>query len=517
MDKKPLLIDEWSSVSCNLIEENSGNTKIVAKGQFAFSDIPTANKRVYQRKLWEREVDKKKPMIEDKKVYGELDHPADGKTKLERVSHLVTRLEVKPNGEIYGEADVMDTQKGKDLKAILKSGGKVGVSSRGFGTTRPDGKGNEIVQEDYGLVTFDFVADPAVASSYPEFTAEDIDQDKKQKNDDTGGRQMDIKELTDKYPELVAQIVKESQERLKAEGKEEQEKQIKEGLKKDFEKKLTETVQSAKESIREELKSEMMSDPAVAGAKLVLENISQQLLPFMLPDDVKGLLKKKDNDFANLKQELEKSVEEEKKKYEELKSEHDELATVSKKIGYEYYLEQRLKDEEHADSIRSALGDVTRFNELKDLDEALEEAIIAAKEVHEKEEERDKEITKLKEENEQLRRDIQEAFNVGKGLALRVYLERKVDNDPQRVKIRKIVEEGINKGVISNNEQIDDIIVSYKKDNPVGSELNQVQSALKSGRESKNNDGSNGKNNLSEANILGVDMRVLRGLSGIND
>jgi len=508
MDDKKLLIDEWNSVSCNLIEEGSGgNTKIVAKGQFAYSNTPTANNRVYSRQLWEREITKKKNMIGERKVYGELDHPGDGKTRLERASHIVTALHIKPNGEVYGEADVMDTSKGKDLKAILKAGGKVGVSSRGFGTTRTDGRGNEIVQEDYQLVTFDFVADPAVASSYPDFKEEDIDI--------KGDLLMNLGELRQKYPELVKQL----QEEIQAKSLEQQksENAIKESLKKDikeeFEKKLIQNVQKAKDSIREEVESEMKSDPAIAGAKVVLEDIVSKLSPFLLPEDIKDMLQKKDDEINRLKEEIEKVIADEKEKYEKLEGDHKELTDVSKKIGYEYYVEQRLKSEDNPDLIRNILGDLTRFNSLEKLGKAIDEAIETSKEVMDHKEEENEKIEKLKEENERLKSDNEKLFNEAKNLALRIYLERKLDGEPQRIKIKKIVEENINSGNIKDKSQIDEMIDTYKADNPVSEEFTKINSTLRSSRESKNNDDS--KKTLSEGNVLGVEMQRLCELSGV--
>ena len=56
-----------------------------------------------------------------KKVLGELDHPADGKTSLKRVSHIITNLQVMDDGQIVGEAEVLNTEAGKTLKALIKA------------------------------------------------------------------------------------------------------------------------------------------------------------------------------------------------------------------------------------------------------------------------------------------------------------------------------------------------------------------------------------------------------------
>ena len=147
------------------IEEGEGH-KYCAKGEFARAGVPTANKRIYPEPIWKKELNKLQEAIQQRKVFGEVDH-ADGKTKLMRVSHIITKLECRDDGLIYGEAEILDTQNGKQLKAILDGGGAVGVSSRGYGSVQKNEEGMDVVQEDFNLMTFDFVADPANATSYP--------------------------------------------------------------------------------------------------------------------------------------------------------------------------------------------------------------------------------------------------------------------------------------------------------------------------------------------------------------
>lgn len=162
-----------SFVFTPMLVESSDGGGVVARGQFGKADIPTANRRIYPRSLYERELKVLHPKMKENQVFGELDHPGDGQTKLQRVSHLVTRAEMLADGRIMGEAKILpDTRNGKQLIAILKNGGKVGISSRGFGSVQVDEEGYDVVQDDFQLLTWDFVADPAAGGSYPEFTTE---------------------------------------------------------------------------------------------------------------------------------------------------------------------------------------------------------------------------------------------------------------------------------------------------------------------------------------------------------
>ncbi len=95
-------------------------------------------------------------------MFGELDHPSDGKTSLKRVSHIVTGLELQEDGTVTGAAEVLETPNGQILKTLFESGAQVGISSRGSGSVQ-----NGVVQEDFKLGTFDFVARPSTPGALP--------------------------------------------------------------------------------------------------------------------------------------------------------------------------------------------------------------------------------------------------------------------------------------------------------------------------------------------------------------
>ena len=146
---KSLLIDAMP-ITLSLVEGDDGD-KVVARGEFARCDVPTQNGRKYSRALYEREVAKLQDAIKRRRMFGELDHPADGKTMLQRVSHIVTKLEVADDGRVIGEAEILDTPTGKTLKAILAAGAEAGVSSRGFGSTKSLKDGTTEVGDDFVL------------------------------------------------------------------------------------------------------------------------------------------------------------------------------------------------------------------------------------------------------------------------------------------------------------------------------------------------------------------------------
>lgn len=170
MTEEMPVIQDVMDFQYELVEEKDDQNHTRAyrlKGLFQKSDIPNGNGRIYPRGVLEREVGRLQPMIAEKRVLGELDHPADAKVHLDKVSHLVTKLELQGDGTVYGEATVLETPAGKVLKELLKSGVRLGISSRGYGSTKKH-NGVDEVSEDYKMVTFDIVSDPSTPGAFPQ-------------------------------------------------------------------------------------------------------------------------------------------------------------------------------------------------------------------------------------------------------------------------------------------------------------------------------------------------------------
>jgi len=142
----------------------SANGRFRVEGVFQRSDVENANKRVYPRAIWEKELKESRirEAIDSRSMYGELDHPSDGKTSLKRVSHIITGLDLKEDGVVTGGAEILNTPNGQILRELFNSGTQVGISSRGSGSVQ-----NGRVQEDFKLTTFDFVARPSTPGAVP--------------------------------------------------------------------------------------------------------------------------------------------------------------------------------------------------------------------------------------------------------------------------------------------------------------------------------------------------------------
>jgi len=160
-------LTEAKVIGPEVIAEVKNGKLMVVEGRFQHSDIKNANGRIYPDSLWEKVMADKTVVerVNNREMFGELDHPDDGETKLKRSSHIVTKL-AKEGKEVNGRAVVMNTRNGQDLRAIFEAGGRVGVSSRGKGSVVHE-SGADVVQDDFVLETFDMVYNPSTPGAYP--------------------------------------------------------------------------------------------------------------------------------------------------------------------------------------------------------------------------------------------------------------------------------------------------------------------------------------------------------------
>ncbi len=122
------------------------------------------NGRIYSKPILQREVENYQQAIGERRSLGELDHPDDSVINLKNASHLVTKMWWDGNN-VMGKIEVLDTPSGQILKSLVKSGVKLGISSRGLGSVKQQG-GNTIVEDDFQLICFDMVSDPSTPNAY---------------------------------------------------------------------------------------------------------------------------------------------------------------------------------------------------------------------------------------------------------------------------------------------------------------------------------------------------------------
>tara|TARA_R110000744_G_scaffold283816_1_gene395195 strand:- start:77 stop:679 length:603 start_codon:yes stop_codon:yes gene_type:complete len=126
---------------------------------------PNANNRIYPRQILEREDGKFQELIGERRALGELDHPDSPIVQLENVSHLVTGTSWEGDN-LIGEIEVLDTPKGQILGKLVERKIKLGISSRGLGSTSRTNEGHDVVEDDFNLVTYDMVSNPSTSNAY---------------------------------------------------------------------------------------------------------------------------------------------------------------------------------------------------------------------------------------------------------------------------------------------------------------------------------------------------------------
>ena len=170
-------LQELQPFSYNILESDRSKLRegVLMKigGTFQRADTENANKRVYPKDLWMDVLQRQDVVerIENRRMLGMLGHPASGQTDPEKVSHVVTAQELRSDGVIYGEAEILDTPTGRIAETMFKAGIGWGISSRGDGSIEQKGGKNE-VQNDYRLETYDLVLKPSTPGAYPGMLSE---------------------------------------------------------------------------------------------------------------------------------------------------------------------------------------------------------------------------------------------------------------------------------------------------------------------------------------------------------
>ena len=163
-----VLLNSWESFEYTpqMIKENreSNNGKIILSGILQKADTLNQNGRIYPLAILQREVRNYQKFIVENRALGELDHPDDSVVNLKNASHLV-REAVMEGNVVKGKVEILDTPSGKILQNLIEAGVKLGISSRGVGTTRREGD-FQIVQDDFQLICWDFVSEPSTPGAF---------------------------------------------------------------------------------------------------------------------------------------------------------------------------------------------------------------------------------------------------------------------------------------------------------------------------------------------------------------
>lgn len=168
--KQKLLIETLGADEAHIITEASQDGHDMwLSGVFMQAEIENRNRRKYPIQEITRAVEAANKMIKEHNgIFGELDHPQTLTINLDRISHVITEINMHGNNAV-GKAKLLETPMGKIAKELVKSGVKIGVSSRGAGAVNESGG-----VSDFNFVTVDIVATPSAPGAMPEAVYESL-------------------------------------------------------------------------------------------------------------------------------------------------------------------------------------------------------------------------------------------------------------------------------------------------------------------------------------------------------
>lgn len=168
MSGEVLLIEELSPDTAQLMEAEDGKD-LWLSGVFMQAEMKNRNGRVYPLNEIQNAVNLANTRItESSGIMGELDHPQTLTINLDRVSHVITEMRMQGN-DAYGKAKLLSTPMGNIARELVKSGVRLGVSSRGAGTVNESGGVNG-----FQFVTVDIVAQPSAPGAVPDSIYESL-------------------------------------------------------------------------------------------------------------------------------------------------------------------------------------------------------------------------------------------------------------------------------------------------------------------------------------------------------
>lgn len=460
-----MLIDSFDFHLDELLEQDAGPYEFA--GKFAQADIPTSNKRIYSRNLWERELKKLERKIQEGKVYGELDHPSDGRTKLQRAAVLITGLNIDEQGQIIGRLKILDTSMGKELKAIVDGGGAIGISSRGYGSVRMNEDGYNVVQDDFNLMTFDPVADPAEESAYlntekPMKTHSEENEtngDVQEKDDMQSDAQQNASPMKNE-PSLPDENTKDTKDaatddvhdapsgNVENEKEDEKEEEVDD---KEDEFQMKDQMKSAKIEKEEEKKEEEKEVDNKEKMKSISQNdkddsskddetekkvLEDKTLSEVTTQAISDALKKQKSDFENVLEQKDRELLATKLKLEQ-------MTEAAKQMGFNLYLERHLSSlsEARIKDVIASVGDYKKIDSLDELKKKVAPVVKESKKIKEIEENKmlslQEKLDERTEQVETLREELEDAIQIGLENAARVYLERKITGNPYQGQLRE--------------------------------------------------------------------------------
>ena len=126
MSKQLLIETHTFHISPSQLNENVNkeNGNLIVEGILATAEVKNGNGRYYAKDLWNREMDKYKDLVDQRRSMGELDHPESTVINLKNVSHLINDF-WWDGDNVMGKIEILPTPSGNILKELIKNGESV--------------------------------------------------------------------------------------------------------------------------------------------------------------------------------------------------------------------------------------------------------------------------------------------------------------------------------------------------------------------------------------------------------
>lgn len=165
-----LLIEQQKSVNDGLkivTEAKEGAApQVYIEGIFAQSEVINGNGRKYPNKILSNAVQTyNEKYIATGKSVGEFNHPQYPEPDWGQAAIMIKELKMVGN-DAYGKALVMDTDRGRHLKALISAGYNVGVSTRGLGKVSTNESTGESIVSEYIMTSVDTVDNPSAPDAH---------------------------------------------------------------------------------------------------------------------------------------------------------------------------------------------------------------------------------------------------------------------------------------------------------------------------------------------------------------
>lgn len=146
----------------------------IVNAVFQKCDIQNANGRIYPEHVLKPQVELYKKKIEERRAYGELNHPSDSTIDGGRISHNIVELHWEGK-TLVGKMEIITSPAfrksgliccmGDMVANLLINKLKIGVSSRGVGSVETH-MGKYVVGSDFDLICWDIVTDPSTPQAW---------------------------------------------------------------------------------------------------------------------------------------------------------------------------------------------------------------------------------------------------------------------------------------------------------------------------------------------------------------